>query len=98
VIIFAAENSIHFLGLKKLHTEAFRLLAELVGEISPRNSIRESGHIIKPLRGGGLSTQGGTLDDQSVDTFASRIQGGREPCRSTTDDDQLVMASFCLYL
>ena len=92
MIVVVTVHMHHVLSLQHLHAEAAGLAAQLVRERSSIDPLGKARHVVQPLGRRRLTTQRRSLDDQRVNPLASSVQRSCQAGRSTTNDEEVVVA------
>src|SRR5580704_5220848 len=77
-------------GREKFYAVATRLRHEALSELRSRNSFREPRIVIDLVANAGLAPQSTGVDNDGINAFSSCINGGRQPRRPATHDDEIV--------
>ena len=80
----------HRHGRQEFHPVATRLGDEPVGQFRTRDPVGEPRVVIDAVADPGLAAEGTGIDDDGIDAFPSGIDGGRQPGRSTPNDDEVI--------
>ena len=78
-------------GREDLDAEATTLGHEAVREIRSADPVWKARVVVELLGHAGLSAEAAALDNQRLDPFACRVQGGRQPGWPATDHHQIVI-------
>ena len=74
----------------ELHPVAARLGHEPVGQLAAGDAVGEPRVVVDPVADPGLAAQGAGVHDDRVDALAGGVDGGRQPGRPASHDDQVV--------
>ena len=89
-VLVVAPQVLHARCLQDFDAELLRLPGQPLGKFLAGNTFVEAGVILHVLRVADVPPGRAALEDQRLDAFTSRVDRGRQACRSAADDDQVV--------
>src|SRR5215210_7501798 len=94
MVVIVTVQRYNILRLQQFDAKALGLLTQARGKLQAGNTFRKAGKIVKFFGDGGLATESGAFDHQSITSLAGHVKRSRQTGWTTANHDHIKMTAF----